>query len=68
MHYVHVKYKEHPMQPITLERYLNEPGLDLRLHAEARRARSLEMHRLLKALVEWLTPRPRPIQWIVRLG
>jgi len=68
MHYAHVKYKEHPMEPITLERYLNEPGLDLRLHAEARRARSMEMRRLLNALVERLTPRSRPIHWIARLG
>jgi len=56
------------MEPITLERYLNDPELGLRLHAQARRARALTLHRLLKTLVERLTPRPRPIQWIARLG
>lgn len=56
------------MEPITLERYLNEPGFDGRLHAAARRARSREAHRLLKALVERLTPRAQPGRWLARLG
>ena len=68
MHHAHVKYKEHPMQPMTLERYLNDPGLDLRLHAQARRARTALMGRLLQSLVERLMPRPRPMHWIARLG
>jgi hypothetical protein len=56
------------MEPITLERYLDEPGLDLRLYAEARRERAALMRRLLKALLERLTPRPGPVHWIARLG
>ena len=56
------------MKPITLEGYLNDPGLALRLHAEARRERSALMRRLLTALVERLTPRLRPVRWIARLG
>ena len=56
------------MQPITLERYLNEPGLDLRLQAEARRVRAALMGRLLNSLVERLTPRYRPVHWLARLG
>ena len=56
------------MKPITQQRYLNEPDLDLRLHAEARRERAALMRRLLKALVERLTPRPGPVHWIARLG
>ena len=56
------------MKPITIERYLNEPGLVERLHAEARRERSALMHRLLKALLERLTPRRRTLHWIARLG
>jgi hypothetical protein len=66
MHYTHVKCKEQLMEPITLERYLNEPGLDLRLQAEARRARSQAMHRLLKELVERLTPCAQPVRWLAR--
>jgi hypothetical protein len=68
MHHAHVKCKEHPMEPITLERYLNEPGLGLRLHAEARRERAAAMHRLLKALLERLKPRVMAVHWIARLG
>jgi len=56
------------MTPITLERYLKEPGLDLRLYAEARRERAATLRRLLKALGEKLTPQPRGIRWIARLG
>ncbi len=56
------------MQPITLERYLNEPDLDSRLHAAAHRARAELMGRLLKSLVERLTPRPQPVRWLARLG
>jgi len=56
------------MKPITLERYLNEPELDLRLFAEARRVRAEWLARQLKALVARLTPRPRPVHWIARLG
>ena len=56
------------MNPITLERYLNEPGLELRLHAEARRARAAEMGRLLGSLVEQLKPRSRPNHWLARIG
>ena len=56
------------MTRITLERYRNDPGLDLRLHAEARRERAAAMGRLLKTLMERLTLRPRPAQWIARLG
>ena len=56
------------MEPITLERYLNEPDLDVRLHAEARRARTVLMGRLLISLLERLTPRPGRIHWIARLG
>jgi hypothetical protein len=68
MHHAHVKDKECPMTPITLERYLNEPDLDLRLAAEARRARAELMGRLLKSLAVRLVPRPRPVHWIARLG
>jgi len=68
MHPSHAKRKEHDMNPITLERYLNEPGLAERLHADARRERTALMHRLLKALLERLTPRRRTIHWIARLG
>jgi hypothetical protein len=68
MQHTHVKRKEKTMNPITLERYLNEPGLDLRLHAEAHRARAEMVGRLLKALVERLWPRSRPVHWIARLG
>jgi hypothetical protein len=68
MHHAHVKYKERPMQPMTLERYLNDPGLDLRLHAQARRARAALMGRLVAALVERLTPRAQPGDWLARLG
>jgi hypothetical protein len=68
MHHAHVKRKEKPMNPITLDRYMNEPDLDLRLHAEARRARAALMGRLFNSLVERLTPRPRPIHWLTRLG
>jgi hypothetical protein len=68
MHDAHVTCKEKTMKPITLESYLNEPGLALRLHAEARRERSVLMGRLLKALVERLTPRLGPVHWIARLG
>jgi hypothetical protein len=68
MHPSHAKRKENPMTPITLERYLNEPDLDARLHAEARRERAAAMHRLIKALAAWLTPRPRPVRWLARLG
>jgi len=56
------------MNPITLDRYLNEPGLALRLHAAARRARAVEMDRLLKALLERLTPRAQPARWLARIG
>jgi hypothetical protein len=56
------------MKPITLERYLNEPDLDLRLHAQAHRARAALMGRLLAALVERLTPRAQPGDWLARLG
>jgi len=56
------------MTPITLERYLNEPGLHSRLHAEARRERAATLRRLLKALVDRLTPRPSPVRWLARLG
>ena len=56
------------MKPITIERYLNEPGLVERLHAEARRERTAHLHRLLKALLERLTPRRRTLHWIARLG
>lgn len=68
MHYTHVKRKEKTMTPITLERYLNEPGLALRLYAEARRERGATLRRLLKALWQGLTPRPHPVRWIARLG
>ena len=68
MQHAHVKHKENTMQPITLERYLNEPGLDLRLHAEAHRARAEMMGRLLKSLVEQLRPRSRPAHWLARIG
>jgi hypothetical protein len=68
MHHAHVKFKEQPMNPITLERYLNEPELDLRLAAAARRARAESMARLLKSLVELLAPRPGPACWLARLG
>ena len=56
------------MNPITLERYLNEPDLDLRLYAEARRARAAAMGRLLKSLLAKLTPRSRPLHWLARIG
>ncbi|HUN67738.1 MAG TPA: hypothetical protein VMU46_02995 [Burkholderiales bacterium] len=56
------------MTPITLERYLNDPGLGLRLYAEARRERAATLGRLLHALLDKLTPRPRQIHWIARLG
>ena len=56
------------MTPITLERYLNEPGLGLQLYMEARRERAATVGRLLKALIERLTPQPRTIHWIARLG
>ena len=56
------------MTPITLERYLNEPDLRARLDAEARRERAAALHRLLRALVEWITPRARPVRWLARLG
>jgi len=56
------------MKTITLERYLNEPGLDLRLQAEAQRARAAMMGRLLKSLLERLTPHARPVHWLARLG
>ena len=68
MHHAHVKRKENTMTPITLERYLNEPGLAPRLYAEARRERAATLRRLLKALVERLTPRPRQLRRIARLG
>ena len=56
------------MEPITLERYLNDPDLDRRLYAAAQRARNLEVRRLLKELVERLTPRTLPGGWLARLG
>jgi len=56
------------METLTLERYLNEPDLDGRLHAAARRERARLMHRLLKQLVEQLTPRAQPARWLARLG
>ena len=56
------------MNPITLERYLNEPGLDLRLYAEARRARAATIGRLLKSLFAQLKPRSRPLHWLARIG
>lgn len=56
------------MEPITLERYLNEPDLVLRLHAEARRERAAAMHGLLKALLERLKAPVMPVHWIARLG
>jgi len=68
MQHAHVKHKENTMQPITLERYLNEPGLDLRLHAEAHRARAAMMGCLLKSLVEQLRPRSRPAHWLACIG
>jgi hypothetical protein len=68
MHPSHTKRKENPMTPITLERNLNEPGLYSRLRAEARRERAATLHRLLKAVVHGLTPRPRPVHWLARLG
>jgi hypothetical protein len=68
MQHAHVKRKEKPMNPITLERYLNEPELDLRLHAAARRARAALMGRLFNSLLERLTPHARPGAWLARLG
>jgi hypothetical protein len=68
MHPSHAKRKEHEMKPITIERYLNEPDLAARLHAEARRERAAYLHRLAKALLERLTPRRRTFHWIARLG
>jgi hypothetical protein len=56
------------MKPITLEGYLSDPGLDLRLHAQARRERAALMRRMAMALMERLTPRPGPVHWIARLG
>ncbi len=62
------------MTPVTLERYLNEPDLGLRLYAQARRERAATVRRLLKALLERLAPRerlssrPRALRWIARLG
>lgn len=56
------------MRPITMERYLNEPELATRLHAEARRERAAYLYRLAKALIGRLAPRRRTIHWIARLG
>ena len=56
------------MEPMTIERYLNEPGLAERLHAEARRERAVYLYRFAKALIERFTPRRRTIHWIARLG
>ena len=68
MHYVHVKRKENPMNTITLEYYRSHPALATRLQAAARRERSKEMFRLLKVLVEKLTPQALPGRWLARLG
>jgi hypothetical protein len=68
MHHAHVNYKEHEMEPITLERFLNEPDLGRRLHAAARRARSRAMHRLVKKLIARYTPESLPGGWLARLG
>jgi len=68
MHHAHVNFKEQEMEPITLERFLNEPDLERCLHAAARRARSRTMHRLVKRLVGRLVPESLPGGWLARLG
>jgi len=56
------------MKTLTLERYLNEPETDLRLHAAARRERAALMGRLAGSLLGRLAPRPEPAHWLAQLG
>jgi len=72
MHYAHVKRKEKPMNPVTLEEFHNNPALRRRLFAMAHRERNAAIRAGLHWLRERLVTRFRslthPPQWIGRLG
>ena len=71
MHYAHVKRKENPMTPITIESVRINPEILGVLHTRAKRARAQAMRSLAVRLIEWLGSRasghagrnPSAIRW-----
>jgi hypothetical protein len=68
MHPSHVKSKEHPMNPITLQDFYNDPALRRRLYAMAQKERAGAVRAGFAWLRRRLTPGLAPGQWIGRLG
>jgi hypothetical protein len=74
MHHAHVKRKENPMNPITLQEFYDNPALRRRLYRAAARDRALAIRAGIAWLREhagaWLLSlvhRPEG-RWLVRLG